>query len=209
MLSGAGMRTTLSTEPYTRVTFPALRSEDSAADRGFTQGHAAGYAAGLQAAAAEQRRLREQLLAEHTDMLDAGRSAIARAVAVLGTATEAAQKRQEVAVAEAEGVLAASAIELAEAILGYELGHGERTARAALDRVLGHPDGTVTAVRLHPGDLAALAAAGVVLRPGVELTADAALNPGDAIGEYPQGWIDARLGSALERARRALLDGRA
>ncbi|MFK0007032.1 hypothetical protein ACIQTZ_08260 [Paenarthrobacter sp. NPDC090520] len=197
----------MSTEPYTRVTFPELRTEQPSSERGFTQGHAAGYAAGMQAAAAEQRRLREQLLAEHAERLDAGRSAVARAVAVLEAAASAAQRRQEVAVAGIEHVLAAGALELAEAILGYELAHGERTARAALDRALGQGDGTVTAVRLHPGDVAALEAAGVVPPAGVELKADPALNPGDAVGDYPHGWIDARLGSAVDRARQALLGG--
>ncbi|WP_347109912.1 FliH/SctL family protein [Paenarthrobacter sp. S56] len=197
----------MSTEPFTRITFPALQSADPAKDRGYTQGHAAGYAAGMQAAAAEQLRLREQLLAEHRDMLDAGRSAIARAVTVLGAAADAAQRRQETALAEVEATLAAGAVELAQAILGYELGDGERTARAALERALGQPGANVTVVRLHPGDLAALEAAGVVLPAGVELKADAALNPGEAVGEYPHGWIDARLGSAVERARQALLGG--
>jgi flagellar assembly protein FliH len=40
---------------------------------------------------------------------------------------------------------------------------------------------------------------------GVELKADPTLNPGDAVAEYPQGWIDARLGAALDRAKAALL----
>ena len=209
MLSGAGMRTTLSTESYTRVSFPVLRAEEPATDRGFTQGHAAGYAAGMRSAAEEQRRLQEQLLAEHAETLDAGHAAVARAVTVLEAAASAAQRRQEVALAEMEDVLAASALKLAEAILGYELANGERSARAALDRALKYSDGTMTTVRLHPGDLAALEASGVVLPSGVELKADASLNPGDAVAEYPQGWIDARLGSALDRARLALLGDRA
>lgn len=199
----------MSTEPYTRVTFPVLRSEAPATDRGFTQGHAAGYAAGMRAAAEELRRLREKLLAEQAEGLDAGRLAVARAVTVLEAAASAAQRRREATVAEIEDLLAATALELAEAILGYELAHGERTARAAVDRALKHSDGTLTTVCLHPGDLAALEASGVVLPAGVELKADAALNPGDAVAEYPQGWIDARLGSALERARQALLGSHA
>ncbi|MFJ4208328.1 FliH/SctL family protein [Paenarthrobacter sp. NPDC089675] len=199
----------MSTESYTPVTFPTLQSADPAKDRGYTQGHAAGYAAGMRAAAAEQRRLREQLQAGHAEMLDAGRSAIARAVAILAAASDAAHRRQEVAVGEVEDVLASSALELAEAILGYELAHGDRTARAALDRALGQPGATVTTVRLHPGDLATLEAADVVLPAGVELKADPTLNPGDAVGEYPQGWIDARLASALERTRQALLGDQA
>ncbi|MGJ3192699.1 FliH/SctL family protein [Paenarthrobacter sp. FR1] len=204
---------TLSTEHFTRVTFPSVASDDrsSESDRGFVQGHAAGYAAGMQAAAAEQLHLQARLRAEHDETLDAGRSAVARAVQLLQAAANAAQRRQEVAMDEVQDVLAAGAIELAEAILGYELAQGQNTARAALERALGTQGrGStgvehVTQVRLNPGDLAALAASGVVDVAGVELKADAALNPGDAVGEYPDGWIDARIGSALERARQALL----
>jgi flagellar assembly protein FliH len=176
-------------------------------DRGYTQGHAAGYAAGIQAAAAEQRRLREQFHAEHRAMLDAGRLAVAQAVRVLEAATVAFQQRRGAVLEEAQDVLAASAMELAEAILGYELNDGGNTARAALARALGAASGveTVTAVRLHPADLAALAAVDVGSMAGVELKADPALNPGDAIAEYPQGWLDARLSTAVDRAKAALL----
>lgn len=207
----------MSTEHFTRVTFPSVgasvRSNET--DRGFVQGHAAGYAAGMQAAAAGQRDLQERLRAEHEDMLDAGRSALARSLQLLQAAASAAQQRQEVALEEVQDVLARSAIELAEAILGYELAQGENTARAALARALtplgggvaGGSTGStgVTSVRLHPGDIAALAASGVTEITGVELKADATLNPGDAVGEYPNGWIDARISTALERAKLALL----
>ncbi|MCT9868461.1 hypothetical protein [Paenarthrobacter aurescens] len=210
----------MSTEHFTRVTFPSVgasvRSNET--DRGFVQGHAAGYAAGMQAAAAGQRDLQERLRAEHGDMLDAGRSALARSLQLLQAAASAAQQRQEVALEEVQDVLARSAIELAEAILGYELAQGENTARAALARALtplggggaggaGGSTGStgVTSVRLHPGDIAALAASGVTEITGVELKADATLNPGDAVGEYPNGWIDARISTALERAKLALL----
>jgi flagellar assembly protein FliH len=115
---------------------------------------------------------------------------------------------------EIQDVLAASALELAEAILGYEIAQGGNTARAALQRALSSrtPGGStgvenVTAVRLHPADIAALKANGVVDAPGVELTADPTLNPGDAVAEYPDGWIDARIGTAVARARHALLGG--
>ncbi|GAA2856252.1 FliH/SctL family protein [Paenarthrobacter ilicis] len=210
----------MSTEGYTPVTFPSLSTtglsttglsttgRSGEPDRAFVQGHAAGYSAGLQAAAAEQLQLQQRLQQEHEEMLDAGRSALARAVQLLQAAASAAQQRQEVAVADVQDVLAVSAIELAEAILGYELAQGENTARAALKRALGTQGtgvGRVTTVRLHPRDLAALAAAGVVDVAGVELTADDTLAPGDAVGEYLNGWIDARIGAALERAKQALL----
>jgi flagellar assembly protein FliH len=192
-----------------RVVFPDIQpaARTRMEDRGYTQGHAAGYAAGIQAAAAEQRRLREQFHAEHRAMLDAGRLAVAQAVRVLQAATVAFQQRRGAVLEEAQDVLAASAMELAEAILGYELNDGGNTARAALARALGAASGveTVTAVRLHPADLAALAAVDVGSVAGVELKADPALNPGDAIAEYPQGWLDARLSTAVDRAKAALL----
>ncbi|MGO4856809.1 FliH/SctL family protein [Arthrobacter sp. 2MCAF14] len=192
-----------------RVVFPDIQpaARSCKEDRGFTQGHAAGYAAGIQAAAAEQRRLSEQFHAEHRAMLDAGRLAVAQAVRVLEAATAASRERRGAVLEEAQDVLAASAIELTEAVLGYELKHGGNTARAALARALGAVSGveTVTAVRLHPVDLAALAAVDVGNVAGVELKADPALNPGDAIAEYPHGWLDARLGTAVDRAKAALL----
>ncbi|MFK4295757.1 flagellar assembly protein FliH [Arthrobacter sp. GAS37] len=192
-----------------RVVFPDIQpaARSRKEDRGYTQGHASGYAAGIQAAAAELRRLREQFHAEHRAMLDAGRLAVAQAVRVLEAAATASQQRRGAVLEEAQDVLAASAMELAEALLGYELNDGGNTARAALARAFGAVSGveTVTAVRLHPADLAALDAVDVGSVAGVELKADAALNPGDAIAEYPQGWLDARLSTAVDRAKAALL----
>lgn len=194
---------------FARVVFPDIQPAQRSRkeDRSFTQGHAAGYAAGIQAAALEEQRLREQLSAEHRAMLDAGRRAVAEAVRALEAAAAAFRQHRGAVLEDAQDVLAASAIELAEAVLGYELDTGQNTARAALTRALGAVSGleTVTAVRLHPADLAALAAVDVGNLTGVELTADPALNRGDAIAEYPQGWLDARLGTALDRAKAALL----
>ena len=192
-----------------RVVFPDIQpaARSRKEDRGYTQGHASGYAAGIQAAAAEQRRLREQFHAEHRAMLDAGRLAVAQAVRVLEAAATASQQRRGAVLEEAQDVLAASAMELAEALLGYELNDGGNTSRAALARALATVSDvqTVTTVRLHPADLAALDAVDVGSVAGVELKADAALNPGDAIAEYPQGWLDARLSTAVDRAKAALL----
>ena len=192
-----------------RVVFPDIQpaARSRKEDRGYTQGHASGYAAGIQAAAAELRRLREQFHAEHRAMLDAGRLAVAQAVRVLEAAATASQQRRGAVLEEAQDVLAASAMELAEAILGYEVKDSGNTARAALARALATVSDvqTVTTVRLHPADLAALDAVDVGSVAGVELKADAALNPGDAIAEYPQGWLDARLSTAVDRAKAALL----
>ncbi|QNE15621.1 hypothetical protein [Pseudarthrobacter sp. NBSH8] len=213
----------MSTESSHRtVTFPAVeisgRSESR--DRGYVQGHAAGYAAGLRAAAKEQARLAAQLHAGHEAATAAGREAANHKLVLLTAAAAAFQQRFTMVLQDAETVLAASALELAEAVLGYELDDGERTARAALQRALsgsaaatgenvggrvrgGTPE--VAAVRLNPADIVVLAASGITQGIGVELVPDSSLARGDAMAQYPEGWLDARLGTALARARTALL----
>jgi flagellar assembly protein FliH len=222
-----------------RVLFPQVQAatQSDAQDRGFTQGHAAGYAAGLRAAAAEQERKARDRQAEYDVALASARESSDRAVALLAAAGAAFQQRFELVLQDAEAVLAAGTIDLAEAVLGYELHDGERTARAALRRALsagrrteesaGNPDGNgngldvqpgqrtgpdVAAVRLNPADLQVLEATGAVTAAraaGVELVPDPALARGDAMARYPDGWLDARLGAALDRARAVLLDPQA
>jgi flagellar assembly protein FliH len=200
------------------VVFPAVeqpgRSESQ--DRGYVRGHAAGYAAGLRAAAAEQARLTARLHGEHEAAMASGREAADHAVGLLAAAAAAFQQRFSLVLQDAETVLAASALDLAEALLGYELDDGERTARAALHRALsgaaaaagdrvrgGAPE--VAAVRMNPADIAVFAASGITAGTGVELVPDSSLKRGDAMAQYPDGWLDARLGTALARARAALM----
>jgi flagellar assembly protein FliH len=204
------------------VVFPAVEQSglSESQDRGYVQGHAAGYAAGLRAAAAAQALLTRQLHAEHEAAMASGREAANQAVALLATAAAAFQQRFNLVLQDAETVLAASALDLAEAVLSYELDDGDRTARAALQRALsggaatagdsaggmvtgGAPE--VAAVRLHPADIAVLAESGITQGIGVALVPDSSLARGDAMAQYPQGWLDARLGTALARARTALL----
>lgn len=190
-----------------RIVFPSLRASGPAAEQaGYTEGHAAGYAAGVRAAAKEQRRWRDRMAAEQASSLAAGQQDLDRAVRALSVARNDFAHRNVQALHETEEILARTALELAEAILGYELADGTRTARAALDRALsGNDAATVLAIRLHPADVAVLAKEGQDLPAGLPLMADPSLSRGDAIVEYQQGWLDASLGSALARARAALL----
>ncbi|MEC5182113.1 FliH/SctL family protein [Arthrobacter sp. CG_A4] len=190
-----------------RIIFPSLRSSGPASDQaGYTEGHAAGYAAGVRAAAKEQRRWRDRMAAEQAASLAAGQQDLDRAVRALAVARTDFTLRNVRALADAEEVLARTALELAEAILGYELAEGTRTARAALDRALaGNEDATVLAIRLNPADIEVLGSEGQGLPAGLRMIADRALNRGDARVDYQQGWLDAGLGSALSRARTALL----
>lgn len=210
----------MSTEASQRpVVFPAVKQtgRSDSQDRGYVQGHAAGYAAGLRAAAAEQARVTARMQAEHEAAVVSGREAVRHAVTLLGAAAAAFQQRFDLVLQDAETVLATSALDLAQAVLGYELEGGERTARAAVHRALsggtaapgesarGAAAPDVAAVRLNPADIAVLAASGITREIGVELVPDPSLARGDAMAQYPEGWLDARLGTSLARARAALL----
>ena len=190
-----------------RIVFPSLRANGPAAEQaGYTEGHAAGYAAGVRAAAKEQRRWRDRMAAEQAASLAAGQQDLDRAVRALAVARTDFAHRNVQALQDAEEVLARTALELAEAVLGYELAEGTRTARAALARALsGNDAATVLAIRLHPVDIEVLSREGQELPAGLPLIADASLGRGDAKVEYQHGWFDASLRGALGRARAALL----
>lgn len=170
-------------------------------------GHAMGFAAGRRDAA-EAAAVEAARVALERERAEAVRAAEhAAALAVLGRAATAAAARTAPVLADAERRLHAAALELAQAILGHELRDGEHSARAALARVRSQPlqVGGQT-VRLHPRDLAALrAAAAPVDVTGLTLVADAALAVGDAVSEHADGYLDARLTTALDRVR-AVLD---
>ncbi|WP_166786604.1 hypothetical protein, partial [Cryobacterium sp. TMT1-19] len=180
------------------------------------------YTAGLRAAAAEVDARIARLDAEQAAAGAIGQARIDRAVALLGAAAAALHERTVPVIQEAEDTLVATALELAEAILGYSLGDADASARAALGRALatgatGVTGATVTtgalgtirphSVRMNPADLALI---DLITRAdaGVDFTADADLARGDAIAEFPDGFLDARIGTALTRAKAALTGAR-
>ncbi|HEY8722013.1 hypothetical protein [Pengzhenrongella sp.] len=178
---------------------------------GWASGWAAGTRAATQAAANHRRMLDEaQQAAERTRsvQLDA-------ALALLFRAADAVSARTVPVLADAFLALEEGALDLALALLGRELDDDDpdaaSRARAALARALGLPSEVgVHTVRLNPVDLRLLTGLGLVasLPPGVQLVADASLRPGDAMSEFPDGYLDARIGTAVERARRAFEDPR-
>lgn len=179
-------------------------------ERARTAGYAAGWAAGARAAAeaAQAQARRHEEAAARAEA--ARQAAFADALEVLGRAVAAASSRTVPVLDEARRTVHEAALALAEAVLGGELAPGPRSARAVLDRALALPlDLGVHTVRLHPADLAAveaeLAAHPGLVPDGVRLVADPRLGPGDAISEHPTGFLDAQIGSALDRARSALL----
>src|SRR5690554_2457477 len=204
-----GTRTSMSIDStFSRLNFPALSKGAPTAEdvRSRASGHSAGYAAGLQAAAddiaAEEARREAELAAA----LAAGEARIAETIAVLTAASEALERRTLPVLAEAQDAIAATSVELAEAILGRELGDSETSAVSALHRALADIKlDLVQVVRLNPQDLEFLDWQGR-LTPGVTFEADATLARGDAVTEFEEGYLDARVSSALARARRAILE---
>ncbi|HXD27152.1 MAG TPA: FliH/SctL family protein [Arthrobacter sp.] len=171
------------------------------------RGYASGYAAGRRAAEADVRAEREKLQRRHHAAEMALQRDLAAAVATLNGAAVALHRRMLPVLEDASQLLAESALDLAEAVLGTELLDTEHGARAALERALsGIEATTVHAVHLHPEDLANLPA-GLDLDRRITLVADTRLKRGDAVTEFEDGYLDARIGEALARCRDALQGG--
>lgn len=183
---------------------PSERAQAARA-AGYAAGWAAGARAAAEAAAEQQRRLAEQ----HAQAEIERDARLARGTEVLGRAAQALASTTALTVADATRTVHEAALALAEAIVRRELAPGPESARALLARALEVPaELGLHTVRVSPADhmhVAALVAERPGLLPrGVELVADPALAVGDAVSEHADGYLDARIGHALDRARRAL-----
>ncbi|MFF2050934.1 FliH/SctL family protein [Leifsonia sp. NPDC058194] len=204
---------------FAPLTIPVLaetEQEQAALSAARSRGYATGFADGRRAAAEEQSSW--LAAAEEARALQDEQSAARVAVLAQALRSAAVELREATVpvLAEVEDVLVEAAFELATAVVGEVLGDRLAAARAAVARALsGETTGAVAVVRLNPDDLALLAdtdadadgGAGAGARqalPAPRLVPDPALAPGDAIGELPHGWLDARVATALSRAREAL-----
>lgn len=203
------------TAPFATVAFPAMGP--AAVDTDAVQrGYAAGLARGRARAEAERDELLAALERQAAERAVEAERRTAEAVRALDAATAALHARVTPVLDDAERTLAEAALALAEAVIGAELSRDPGgVARAALDAVLARPEARdLVAVRMHPSAVAALdrplpgATAAPATRSalgGVRLVADPALALGDAVADLPDGLLDATIGAALARARRALL----
>lgn len=192
---------------FTPVSFVPLQDSgrEKAAAQGYTRGHSAGYTAGLRAAEAEAVARRGRLEAEHAQALADVQFRLDAALSSLQAATEAINSLALPVIADAQDVLLAASLELAEAVIGRALSDGDFAARTALARVLAQPAVPgVYAVRMNPDDLDALDNA-TLEAAGVRFIPDPELARGDAVAEFEHGRLDARIGTALARAKDALL----
>ncbi|WP_243230473.1 FliH/SctL family protein [Microbacterium sp. CIAB417] len=198
----------MSTDAFRPSAYPRLLGEDSerererARRRGYADGHAEGFRV---ATAAVETLARRQDAVRRAREAEADASLGRVVSAVEAAAAQFAAHRDAVA-AQEDQLLLRRAIELAELIVAGELTGPGRAAIAAVERALAAArtdDGFE--VRLHPEDLEALELSGA-LPDGVPLRADDDLARGDAIVVVADGLIDARIGSAFERARRSILE---
>jgi flagellar assembly protein FliH len=194
---------------FGRMVFPRLRGEeqDRATEQSRAEGHAAGYTEGLRLAAEDVALRAEEMSAEHSENERHFEAQVEHAVRLLAAAARALDERSIPLIQQAEATLVHTSLELAEAILGCELSHTEPSARRALERALHQPDqldrSEVHTVRMHPEDLVVLGAQTRALE-SIRFVADSELERGDAITEFSDGFLDARISTAFERARAAL-----
>ncbi len=172
-----------------------------------THGYATGYATGIRAAESVAREQREQIARAHAAAEAARAAEHALAIDALQAAARALNARTVPVLDAASTVLAEAALLLAEKIIGKELSNDAFGAKAALDRALaGIEAATVREVRMNPQDLEQLGLSHV---PGtaIKLAADATLARGDAMTAFDEGFLDARISTAFQRAALVLRGG--
>lgn len=192
------------------VPLHATTGEAASVAEGYASGYSAGWSAGTRAGLKEVEEQRRRIAEDAAARAERAAAAAQEALATLARAAAAAQARLAPVVTDAHAELTTTAVALAEALLGAELRDDDTSARAALRRALSVQDEDVVRVRLNPDDLAHLTATldslpvDLAVPSDVELVADPALGRGDAVAELAEGHLDARLGTALARARAAL-----
>jgi len=181
-----------------------------ASDPARTAGFSAGWAAGARAAADAATTERTRLQAEHDAREGSRDEAVSHALGALGSAMDQWNHKANPVLDEARRTLYAAALDLAAAILQREIVPGSSSARTLLDRALCLPsEATPSVMRLHPDDLLhvnlLIESGQAVVPAGLLLVGDSRLSHGDAITEHEDGALDARIGTALARAREVLL----
>jgi flagellar assembly protein FliH len=164
-------------------------------------GYAAGWAEGRRAAAQQAESEIRRLAVDDARIRQATR---ARADAAIAAAIQDWTERTTPVLDELADLVVDAALDLAEAIIGRELAASAKpeTARLALRRALSPlPSGSPVTVRMNPTDLAAIDDGAAHEGHLVTFVADAGLASGDAVAEQDGAMVDARVASALSRAR--------
>lgn len=174
--------------------FDPARVQD-AIDHGYETGLAAGRAAAIEAAQADAEVEIARLRVRADSLM----------VSIAEVAERLGEHEADTAAVFARAAATAAAT-LAEAIIRRELSDDTRRAAAAMERVLtGLDRGHAARVRLHPDDAAMLG--GSDLPPNVAIEPDPSLRPGDAVAHTDDRTVDARIATAIDRARAILEAG--
>ena len=195
----------MSTDAFSPAVYPRLHGEGLTAERekavfekakvrGYAEGHAEGFRAGNAVAAAAQ----EQAEADRSAREARETQAVTDAAAAMHAAARSLADRERHLAAVAR------ALELAELIVAGELTDSDASALSAVRRAMAAVDpADVRELRLHADDIRTLERLDAV-PSAFALSADETLERGDAVAMLERGFVDARIGSALERARRAV-----
>ena len=142
----------------------------------------------------------EGFAAGHAEGLEAAQLATARLLEGLRDAVVQVENARDVAEDRIASLAVALAAELAEAIVGGDVGLLE-TGEDVINRAFGlRRPGETVRIRVHPDHPAHQ----LPERTGLELVADAELGPTDALAEIGEGLADLSIDAAIERIRSVL-----
>jgi flagellar assembly protein FliH len=177
---------------------------------GRTAGYAEGWAQGQQAAAVAAHAARDQAEAAHHAFEARRQAALDSVLAAVGQAVARLDARIVPTLNDLQETVLASALELAEAVIGRELELAQNGGLDAIHRALAMapPTGDVR-VRLHPNDyrnLLTTDTGGEFTYEGrvIRMQPDPGLQPGDAVAECGPTTIDATIDAAMARVREVL-----
>lgn len=162
-------------------------------------GFAKGYSSGL---AAVRKASREDAARNETAVaaMTARATAVHQQQQALAQSTLAALNKAVLpVVADAEKALLRYAVQLAEQITGVHMQDGQSRAVSIAARILGQGDAAPVTVRVNPMDVHSVTEL-LATTPAL-VAADPSMSPGDAVATYPNGWLDARIGSAVQRVK--------
>lgn len=177
-----------------------LRSHAHAA--GFAAGHAEGMTAAASVVAEAERVAQERLL----DVQARWERRVASATAALGRAAAGFDEASVPVAEEIRETILGTVLTLVEDLLGRELELAGSPVLDAIRRALTLcPSDSPAVVRVHPDDLAEIAAAELAGLPDtVRVVADASIERTGAVADTGSRRIDAQLQAALERVQAVL-----
>lgn len=170
------------------------------------KGHLAGFAQGMSEAEASVAQVKADLALRSGQEQALWTSRVSAAVQALAFAAAQLDERSAPALDELVEVVTASTLELVTAVLQRELACATDPGLDAIGRALRLcPQDAPVRIRLNPADLSRLDRAQLgKLSRSVTVSADPAVEPGGALAESGARRVDAQLGVAMTRVRKAL-----